>query len=118
MSFLFPRTVTITLPEGAELDRPGAQGYAGLERAKEPVVLRDLPASIQHGGTSRGSGAELPASAPSKMIYKILIPAHAAPKGSIVLNATVVDDLGDRYQVTAPVWGPLGHNLRCERQDA
>jgi hypothetical protein len=115
MSFLYPRTVTITRSNAQT--GFGAIGYGGVTKANETLIAANLPASIQLQKSRGGQEAGLPADT-SKVYWKVLIPLAAAAKGLIQARDIVTDDLGERYQVAAPYWNSLGHNLLCERLEA
>lgn len=114
MSFLYPRTVTITRP--TQPTGIGAVGYGGeTTSAETAVVAAGVAASIQLAKDRGKPDANLPADA-GKTLWKVFIPVAAAvPLGTIQVRDIVTDDLGQRYQVAGPYWNSLGHNLLCER---
>ncbi|WP_232243723.1 hypothetical protein [Paraburkholderia sp. SOS3] len=85
-----------------------------MEPANETIVATGLPASIQ---LKKGKGrpdAGLPADAVEKTLWTVFIPRGAAQLGLIRTNDIVTDDLGERYQVSAPYWNSLGYALQVE----
>lgn len=115
MSFLYPRTVAITRP--VTTSGVGAVPYGGVNAADETSVATGLAASIQLQKALGGDEAGLPADT-SKARWRVLIPKSAAALGLIAARDIVTDDLGQRYQVVAPYFNSLGHNLLCERLEA
>jgi len=113
MSFLYPRTVAITRPN-SDLAPGYASTYSGVEPSQETAVANGLPASIQLKKERGKPDPSLPADA-MKTYWTVLIPLYAAPLGLIQDNDIVTDDLGVRYQVTAPYWNSLGYALLVER---
>ncbi|MDW3683104.1 hypothetical protein RA280_15365 [Cupriavidus sp. CV2] len=116
MSFIYPRTVAITRPNAQT--GVGAVGYGGLVASAETAVASALPASIQLDRTGRKPDAGLPGDAAGKTLWKVFIPAASAAKGLIQARDVLKDDLGIRYQVTAPYWNSLGYALLVERLEA
>lgn len=112
MSFLYPRTVNITRP--APPTGVGARGYGGVSAAQETAVASGLPANIQFAKMRGKTDAGVPADG-EKTFWKVLLPKSAAANGLIQARDIVTDDLGQRYQVTAPYWNSLGYNLMAER---
>jgi hypothetical protein len=115
MSFLYPRTVTVSRPQNQI--GVGSMPYGGLVTTNETVVARGLPASIQMNKARGKTDANLPADA-GKTVWHVFIPAAAAPLGQILVRDVLTDELGQRYQVVAPYWNSLGHTLTCERLEA
>lgn len=112
MSFLYPRTVAITRPNGQA--GVGVQPYGGETPTNETPVASGLPASIQLQKDRGKPAADLPADA-GKTTWRVFIPAASAALGLIKTRDIVTDDLGQRYQVVGPYWNSLGHNLLVER---
>jgi hypothetical protein len=113
MSFVYPRTITISRPEvqaGA-----GNQGYFGLSPGSETPVASDLPASIQEKKEGRNPDAGLPSDIAKRTMWRIFIPAGSAANGLIQDRDIVTDDSNVRYQVGAAYWNSLGYNLLAER---
>ncbi|WP_435018488.1 hypothetical protein TA3x_000462 [Tundrisphaera sp. TA3] len=109
LPFLFPRTITIRRQQ--DDDSPGEQVYSGLLESKEDVIASNIPARIQsdrQGGTPE---AKLPADAAGQSIWKIIFKAD---RGLVRTRDIIVDDLGQRYQVISPYWGPLVTTCRVQ----
>lgn len=111
-SFLYPRTVSITRP-GTQTG-VGVQPYGGETPGTETPVANGLPASIQLERAKGKTDADLPGDA-ARTFWRVFIPAASAARGLIDTRDIVTDDLGQRYQVTAPYWNSLGHSLMVER---
>ena len=111
MSFLYPRTVTITRA-GAAVS-VGLQGYQGITRASETAILTNVACAIQYKGTASQPLAGLPADIRAKSVWEIKIPGQAV--GVVQDRDVATDDANQRYQVTAIYWTPLGLQLYCEK---
>jgi len=116
MSFLYPRVISITRPNPQT--GVGAISYGGVEATNETAVAAGLPASIQLKKSGNRPDTGLPADAQNKTDWTVFIPAACAANGTINARDIVTDDLGVRYQVTAPYWNSLGYALLCERLEA
>lgn len=113
MSFLFPRTVTITRP-AHHTAGAGAGGYGGQDRDEETTVATGKPASIQAKGTGRANPTDLPGDS-SPFRWVILIPNSAAiPEGAVLDGDFVTDDKGRRFRVSANYFHSMGWTLQCE----
>lgn len=112
MSFLYPRTVTVTRPG----TQPGfgAQGYGGELPSTETAVASNLPASIQFYRERGPNEARLPGDM-QKTYSRAYIPASAAANGLIKTRDILTDDLGQRWAVVQPYWNSLGFSLMVER---
>ncbi|WP_234775179.1 hypothetical protein [Paraburkholderia tropica] len=117
MSFIYPRTITITrqpVQTGG-----GVQPYGGSNPETEQILFSNLPASIQQTSTSAKPDANLPADAHSRSIWRVFMPLSAGvAAGSVLRGDIVTDDAGQRYQVWAPYVNSLGPNLLVERLEA
>lgn len=116
MSFIYPRVISILRP--AAQTGFGALPPSGAGLAAETAIASGLPASIQQKSTGARPDAGVPADATNRSFWRVLIPLGALALGSVQRGDIVVDDLGQRYQVTAPYWNSLGHNLLVERLEA
>jgi len=119
MSFLYPRKIDVRRPNShAALPRVPAVvtalDYGGVQRTDETTVLRGLPASVQSKGSAGERNNSLPSDTGATGIWEILIPRNSAKCGQIKARDIIVDDLGERYQVTFPYWNSLGYKLRCK----
>lgn len=117
-TFLYPRVVAITRPVGPS--GKGYVGYSGAEASEETPVASGVPASIQvDRSSSRQRSDDLPAAPPSPVVWKIYIPAFAnIAKGAIEDRDVATDDNGDRYQIEAAYWHPMGWTLSAIRLEA
>lgn len=117
MSFIYPRTITITRPiVTAESSPPGLQPIAEFTPSDQALVASGLPASIQF---DRGGGpppGQLPGDARKAGQYRIMIPLGAIGGPPAILDRDfVTDDTGLRYQVASAYWNSLGWNLKADR---
>ena len=119
MSFIYPRTIMVLRLPGDITATPGFQdAYQAPDPRTEVTIFTGIPASVQFKSFARATGAELPADTQNRTNWDIYLRAGTAPKGSILERDIIVDDLGNRYQVTAAYAHPMGHKLRCERLEA
>lgn len=116
MSFVYPRTVSI-LRQAAQIGF-GALPPSGAGLAPEQAIATGLPASIQQKSTGAKPDAGLPGDATNRTFWRVFIPRGQLALGAVQRGDIVVDDLGQRYHVTAPYWNSLGHNLLVERLEA
>ena len=112
MSFLYPRTITVTRP--TTQTAVGTRGYSGLKSTNETSVVTGLPASIQWDSRGKTAEAGLPGDSTGRQQWRIYIPKGNAALGLINKDDIVTDDQGTRYQVTAPYWDSLGYSLIAE----
>jgi len=116
-AFIYNRTITITRP--AAHTTVGPVGYGGVTQATETAVLSGLKASIQaKSGSTRPRAGDLPASPPAPIGWNIYLPRNAVANGVIKDRDIVTDDNGDRYQVDAANWTPMGYKLMTIRLEA
>jgi hypothetical protein len=107
--FVYSRTVTITRP--GQQDGEGALGYGGQTQASETIVIEDVRASIQERREGQKNGSGLPGDG-ARPTYYVFMP-DPAPDQCQNLDI-ITDDLGCRYQVTAPYWDSMGHRPTAE----
>lgn len=116
MSFLYPRTITITRP-GAQTG-VGFQGaYAADQKANETVIATGIPASIQ----ARSAGGRNPVGLPGDgkdQTWRVLVPKSALAMGVVKNRDIITDDLGNRLQVLADYANSLGANFICQRLES
>ena len=111
--FMYPRTIAITRPNTAPT--AGDAGYLGLQATAETAVVSNVTASIQFDSAGSAPLPNVPGDTVGRTLWKILIPASAGiANGTIQKNDVATDDLGQRYQISAPYWTPLGWTLRTE----
>lgn len=116
MSFLYPRTATISRPSLAQSDG-GVQAYGGRTLAGETIIAQDVPCSVQ----ARREGNRNPPGLPgdgNKASWRILTPLGAVKDGFVRDNDVFTDDLGRRFGVLADYTNSLGGNFYCERLEA
>lgn len=115
MSFIYPRTVSVTRP--AAQTGVGAIGYGGTTQASETAVAgaQNVPASIQHEKEGQRPQTGLPQDVAKRTYWKIFIPFGSVAKGTIKDRDIVTDDESVRYSVAASYWNSLGYALLCER---
>jgi hypothetical protein len=90
----------------------GALDYQGLDPTQETVIATSLPASIQKSKNLRNPPSGLPSDIVRNTSWDIFF---KSPNGTLQSRDIIVDDLGVRYQVTAPYWNSLGYKAECER---
>lgn len=110
MSFLRPRTITITRPSqsasfGASLT------YGATDDATELAVLSDIEANISWARTGQQRETGLPGQSMWRAIFRIVF---KAPAGKIKERDIVTDDLGNRYQIVAAQTGKFGYMCLSE----
>lgn len=110
MSFMYPRTITITRP--ATTSGVGAIGYQGLDPTNETIVQSGVPANIQRTENLRKLDENLPGDVARGSAWQIFF---KLPNGTVLDRDIITDDLNVRYQVTAAYWNSLGYNALCER---
>lgn len=109
MSFLFPRTATLSRPNADA--SAGAQPYGGVLASNETVIAASIRVRIQLDQQGTASPAKLPADAVRESLWKVIF---KGPPGLARTGDVFTDDLGDRYQVVASYWGPLVTTCRCQ----
>jgi len=115
MSFMYPRTLTVTRPVLSTA--VGAKGYGGVTSAAETTVATGIPASIQYYKRNDSGELSLPANA-GKSLWRVMVPPASAALGLFQTRDILTDDLGQRYQVAVPYWNSMGHALIAERLEA
>lgn len=113
MSFIYPRLIQISRvkPDTGV----GAISYGAQKPDMETVIFRQIPASIQLGGTGKSPAAGVPSDSAGRSNWKILLAPGLIDNGLIKNRDKVTDDLGDRYAVTAAYWNSMGYKLLCEK---
>lgn len=109
MSFLYPRTVTVSRHQQDEA--LGVQGYSGLSPASEAVIAENVPAHIQIDRQNSASPAKLPGDAVAMPVWKVIV---KVARGLVRTGDVITDDLGNRYQVISADWGPLVTTCRSQ----
>lgn len=112
MSFLYPRTISIS--RQSALSGIGAQPYQALNIANETILFSGIAASIQSSSEIKIAFANLPGDTAGTPDYFIFISAQILPINSINNRDIITDDLNKRYQVTDNYWDSLGYRCKCE----
>ncbi len=110
MSFMYPRTISITRP--ISTTGIGALGYQGLDPADETTILTGIAANIQRLENTRALIADLPGDVARGSIWAVFC---NLPSGTILDRDIITDDLNVRYQVMASYWNSMGYKAICER---
>ena len=116
MSFLFPRTVTVTRPPDG-VPQAGSQPYSALSAASETTIAVGLSARIELWRIGAKPVEHLPADAPMQPLWKVIISWNNPPAlGTFQLRDVVTDDAGMRYQCVSAEWeSGLGWRLTCQQ---
>lgn len=110
MSFMYPRTITITRP--AVTSSVGAIGYQGLDPTNETTIQSGVPANIQRAENVRQLYENLPGDVARGSVWRIFF---NLPNGTVLDRDIITDDLNVRYQVMASYWNSMGYKAICER---
>ncbi len=109
MSFLYPRQITISRQN--QDPTVGSQPYSGVSPDNETEIASGIAAHIQIDKGSLAHAAKLPADAPYQSLFKIIF---KAARGLVLTGDIITDDLGNRYQVITPDWGPMVTTCRSQ----
>lgn len=109
MSFLYPRTIQISRQNRDAA--VGAQPYSGVTEVNETLIVSGVAAHIQSDRQGTAPIAKLAADAAGESTWKIIF---RLPRGTVQTRDIITDDLGNRYQVIAPDWGPLVTTCRAQ----
>ncbi|HCA27555.1 MAG TPA: hypothetical protein DEP05_07965 [Betaproteobacteria bacterium] len=110
MSFVYPRTIAVTRPNGP--GGVGAVSYGALLPSAESAVASAVAASIQQIKAKRKLAQTLPGDAANAPQWRIFF---NLPNGAVAERDVIVDDQGARYQIAAAYWTALGYQCLCER---
>jgi hypothetical protein len=102
MSFLYPRTISISRENTDET--VGAQPYSGLAETNETVIASGIAAHIQAEKGGASPKAMLPADAARESLWRIIF---KAANGLVQDRDFITDDQGNRYQVISAYWNPM-----------
>lgn len=111
MSFIYPRTITITRP--TRTGGKGFTGYSGQNIEPDAPVASNIQASIQESNASGKNPAGLPGDS-KQSNWRIFF---RAANGLVQEHDIITDDLNVRYQVVTPYWNSLGYNCGCDQLD-
>lgn len=130
MSFIYPRTITITRPvpqlspagglaSAGSSQVGGSTPYLGVRnkaKGAETIVAVGIPCSIQaHGARAVTDREAMPSSAPGPVRWKFLVPLGELVFGQVRDRDIVTDDLGNRYDIASDYWNSLGYNFEAVR---
>jgi len=111
MSFLYPRTISVY--------RNAASASAGLQPYSDAIaptlVASGIPATIDLKKESGVQPAGLPGDTARRTYWNINFPGAL---GLVLDRDIIVDDLGQRYQVTGAYWTMLGYQVLAERLES
>lgn len=113
MSFLYPRTISITRPHIQT--GVGALPYGGLLPSTETAILSGIAASIQLKKEGGRPESALPSDASRKAYWTIFFKAAL---GAVQKRDIITDDLGIRYQITGDYWSSMGYSVIAEEMGA
>lgn len=108
MSFLYPRTISVYRSTGTPT--PGLQAYSDV--SEQTLVASSIPATIDLKKEVGAQPANLPGDTSRRTYWNI---NFKGALGLVMDNDIIVDDLGQRYQVTAAYWTMLGYQVLAER---
>ncbi len=107
-SFLYPRTISVYRP--AAPSATGLQPYNDV--SAQTFVASGIPATIDLKKEVGTQPANLPGDTSRRTYWNI---NFKGALGLVLENDVIVDDLGQRYQVTGAYWTMLGYQVLAER---
>jgi len=110
LALYVPRTVTISRPTA-----PSGVGAVGYAEPTLTTVATNVPCAIEVKKEVGSQPAKLPGDITRRTYWTVGL---FAPLGTVHDRDVLTDDLGQRYQVTADDWTPLGYQLLAERLEA
>ncbi len=113
MSFIYPRTISISRPNASTA--VGAQGYGGLLKTAETQIAAGIAAHIEAERQGKDPDAKLPGDAKGESIWRIMF---KAAKGLVQTDDIITDEIGNRYQVISASWEQLGYTCRVQIMQA
>lgn len=114
MSFIYPRTITITRP-GAQTQKVGFQEQSPSSQKKlEKELACDIPASIQAQKASGKPPVGLPGDGAAQT-WRVFTPRSELDDGLVQDRDIITDDLGRRFQVVADYSNSLGAAFIVQR---
>ncbi len=117
MSFLYPRTITVTRPQCQ--DGVGNVGYSATLKSTETPVISGVAANIQAKTTmARTPSGSLPAQPPGPIVWRVFIKRGLVADTIIQDRDIITDDLGRRFQCEAAYVNSMGWNIACVRLEA
>lgn len=106
MSFLYPRTITITRAAYK------TDSDEGLHQG-EAKVLGPVPANIQLKRDRAAQPISYPAPTNSTVATPTWVIFFQGPNGAVEKGDKILDDLGRSYEVDAPYWNSLGYAVEA-----
>lgn len=110
MSFLYPRTVTISRPDHQDTPAAGIMPYGGVDQDAMDVIVSGIACNVQSRGTGRRDAEHLPGDA-TNYLWNINIPLGLVADGVIQDRDLAKDDLGRRFVVEAAYCHSMGWKL-------
>lgn len=109
MSFLYPRTVSVSRP--ASETAIGAVGYGGAALPPGATLFTGLAASIQYKRARSRPDAGLPSDPDGSIAGWDIFIRRGVKLGDIRDRDIITDDLGNRYVVVGAYWNSMGFKL-------
>lgn len=94
------RTLTVTRPDGAQ--SAGVNGYGGVQRTEQMLLLEDWPASVLMARAGAHHGGQLPGQ-PGPPTWTVLLPRSAVPAPGPLLTGDLISDRQDFTAVITTV---------------
>lgn len=131
-TFLYPRMCSHRRPvsNAVQAERNGVSsfgvlGYGGVAQVTDPdpagiaeeIIATGLPCDIAPGGSGKATrtGGGLPADSPGPIHWQFTFPKGTFAKGAMKDRDILIDEEGNRYQVVAAYWTPLGYQPKTVR---
>ena len=111
MSFLYPRTISVY--RATVTSAGGLQAYNDV--SAQTLIASGIPATIDLKKEVGSQPAALPGDTSRRTYWNI---NFKGALGLVLDNDIIVDDLGQRYQVTGSYWTVLGYQVFAERMAA
>lgn len=112
-AWIYDRIIAVYRPVD-ENDVGDTGDYGGVDKAKEVLVMANIPCHIQHASTGAPNESNLPGGARTRARYRFHIPLGVVPFGTIKAAYVIVDDEEVRYLVNAPWRHALGYRIEAD----
>jgi hypothetical protein len=117
INLLYPHRVDVR--RNLEQPTPGRSAYDGAQATAETTIVSGVICNIQIDRTGRPPDAKLPADPIGAPTHKVFFPGEAfggvaSGYGFIQVRDTLVDGLGQRYQVIVTEYQPLALQVRAQ----